>query len=34
MAAEAVALAVVRAVRAAEGISIGKLHLPAAGDLT
>jgi L-aminopeptidase/D-esterase-like protein len=33
MAAEAVALAVVRAVRAAQGITIGKLHLPAAGDL-
>jgi len=34
MAAEAVALAVVRAVRAAQGITIGKLHLPAAGDLS
>ncbi|ROZ69678.1 P1 family peptidase [Ramlibacter sp. WS9] len=33
MAAEAVALAVVRAVRAAQGITIGKLRLPAAGDL-
>jgi L-aminopeptidase/D-esterase-like protein len=33
MAAEAVALAVVRAVRAAQGITIGKLHLPAASDL-
>ncbi|MDB5871779.1 MAG: peptidase DmpA [Ramlibacter sp.] len=33
MAAEAVALAVVRAVRAAQGITVGKLHLPAAGDL-
>ncbi len=34
MAAEAVALAVVRAVRAAEGITAGKLHLPAVRDLT
>jgi L-aminopeptidase/D-esterase-like protein len=34
MAAEAVTLAVVRAVRAAQGITIGKLHLPAAGELT
>ena len=33
MAAEAVAMAVVRAVRAAQGITIGGLHLPAAGDL-
>jgi L-aminopeptidase/D-esterase-like protein len=33
MAAEAVALAVARAVRAAEGLSVGKLRLPAAGDL-
>jgi L-aminopeptidase/D-esterase-like protein len=33
MAAEAVALAVVRAVRAAQGITVGKLHLPAAGEL-
>ncbi len=33
MAAEAVALAVVRAVRAARGMTVGKLHLPAAGDL-
>ena len=33
MAAEAVALAVVRAVRAAQGIHVGKLHLPAAADL-
>jgi len=33
MAAEAVALAVVRAVRAAQGIHAGKLHLPAAADL-
>jgi L-aminopeptidase/D-esterase-like protein len=33
MAAEAVALAVVRAVRAAQGIKAGKLHLPAARDL-
>jgi hypothetical protein len=28
-----VAMAVARAVRAAEGITVGKLHLPAAGDL-
>jgi L-aminopeptidase/D-esterase-like protein len=34
MAAEAVALAVVHAVRAAQGLTIGKLHLPAAGDMT
>jgi hypothetical protein len=33
MAAEACALAVVRAVRAARGITIGELHLPAAGEL-
>jgi L-aminopeptidase/D-esterase-like protein len=33
MAAEAVALAVVRAVRAAQGVHVGKLHLPAAADL-
>jgi L-aminopeptidase/D-esterase-like protein len=33
MAAEAVALAVVRAVRAARGILAGELHLPAAGEL-
>jgi L-aminopeptidase/D-esterase-like protein len=33
MAAEVVALAVVRAARAAEGISAGKLHLPAARDM-
>jgi L-aminopeptidase/D-esterase-like protein len=33
MAAEAVALAVVRAVRAAQGLSVGKLHLPSAADL-
>jgi L-aminopeptidase/D-esterase-like protein len=33
MAAEAVAMAVVRAVRAAQGITAGKLRLPAAGDL-
>lgn len=33
MAAEVVALAVVRAVRAAQGIHAGKLHLPAATDL-
>ncbi|MEO5671198.1 MAG: P1 family peptidase [Ramlibacter sp.] len=33
MAAEAVAIAVVRAVRAAKGISVGKLHLPSAADL-
>jgi len=33
MAAEAVALAVVRAVRAAQGLTAGKLHLPSAADL-
>jgi L-aminopeptidase/D-esterase-like protein len=33
MAAEAVALAVVRAARAAESITVGKLHLPTAADL-
>jgi uncharacterized protein YejL (UPF0352 family) len=33
MAAEAVAMAVVRAVRAAQGITAGKLRLPAASDL-
>jgi L-aminopeptidase/D-esterase-like protein len=33
MAAEAVALAVVRAVRAAQGLTVGSLHLPAAADL-
>jgi L-aminopeptidase/D-esterase-like protein len=33
MAAEACALAVVRAVRAARGVRIGALHLPAAGEL-
>jgi L-aminopeptidase/D-esterase-like protein len=33
MAAEAVARAVVRAVRAAQGVTIGALHLPAARDL-
>jgi len=33
MAAEAVALAVVRAIRAAQGITVGKQRLPAAGDL-
>jgi L-aminopeptidase/D-esterase-like protein len=33
MAAEAVARAVVRAVRAAQGITVGALHLPAARDL-
>ena len=33
MAAEALALAVVRAVRAAQGIKVGKLHLPCAADL-
>ncbi|MBX3653701.1 MAG: P1 family peptidase [Ramlibacter sp.] len=33
MAAEATARAVVRAVRAARGLSAGELHLPAAGDL-
>ncbi|HEX7891191.1 MAG TPA: P1 family peptidase [Ramlibacter sp.] len=34
MAAEACALAVVRAVRAARGLHLGDLHLPAAGELT
>jgi L-aminopeptidase/D-esterase-like protein len=33
MAAEAVALAVVRAIRAAQGITVGKQRFPAAGDL-
>ena len=33
MAAEAVALAVVRAVRSAHGVTVGRLHLPAARDL-
>ena len=33
MVAEAVALAVVRAVRAAQGLTVGKLHLPSANDL-
>ena len=33
MVAEAVALAVARAVRAAQGITVGKLHLPSASDL-
>jgi L-aminopeptidase/D-esterase-like protein len=33
MAAEVVALAVVRAVRAAQGLTVGSLHLPAAADL-
>lgn len=33
MAAEATAMAVLRAVRAAQGITVGKLHLPAAADL-
>lgn len=33
MAAEACALAVVRAVRAARGLTLGGLHLPAAGDV-
>jgi len=33
MAAEATAMAVVRAVRAAQGMKIGKLHLPCAADL-
>lgn len=33
MAAEATALAVLRAVRAAQGLKIGKLHLPCAADL-
>jgi L-aminopeptidase/D-esterase-like protein len=34
MAAEAVAIAVARAARAAQGITVGKLHLPAASDLS
>ena len=34
MAAEACALAVVRAIRAARGLTIGDLHLPAAGELS
>jgi L-aminopeptidase/D-esterase-like protein len=33
MAAEATALAVLRAIRAAQGLTIGKLHLPAVADL-
>jgi L-aminopeptidase/D-esterase-like protein len=33
MAAEACALAVVRAVRAARGITVGGLHLPACGEI-
>ena len=33
MAAEATAMAVLRAVRAAQGITVGKLHLPCASDL-
>lgn len=33
MAAEACALAVVRAIRAARGLTVGELHLPAAGEL-
>ena len=33
MAAEACALAVVRAIRAAQGVQVGELHLPAAADL-
>ena len=33
MVAEAVALAVARAVRAAQGLTVGKLHLPSASDL-
>jgi L-aminopeptidase/D-esterase-like protein len=33
MAAEACALAVVRAIRAARGVRVGALHLPAAGEL-
>jgi L-aminopeptidase/D-esterase-like protein len=33
MAAEATALAVLRAVRAAQGLTVGKLHLPCAADL-
>jgi L-aminopeptidase/D-esterase-like protein len=32
MAAEATAMAVLRAVRAAQGVTVGKLHLPAASD--
>jgi L-aminopeptidase/D-esterase-like protein len=34
MVAEAVAIAVARAARAAQGITVGKLRLPAAGDLS
>jgi len=34
MAAEAVALAVASAIRAAQGLTVGKLHLPAASDLS
>jgi L-aminopeptidase/D-esterase-like protein len=34
MVAEAVAIAVARAARAAQGIAVGKLRLPAAGDLS
>jgi len=34
MVAEAVSIAVARAARAAQGITVGKLHLPAAGDLS
>jgi len=34
MVADAVAIAVARAARAAQGITVGKLHLPAAGDLS
>jgi L-aminopeptidase/D-esterase-like protein len=34
MVAEAVAIAVARAARAAQGITVGKLHLPAARDLS
>ena len=34
MAAEAVALAVVRAVRCAQGLSLGGLQLPSATDLS
>jgi uncharacterized protein YejL (UPF0352 family) len=33
MVAQAVAIAVARAARAARGITVGKLHLPAAADL-
>ena len=33
MAAEVMALAVVRAIRAARGVRVGAIHLPAAGDL-